>query len=123
MFLLAPVDYAEIVYSIGGFLREDLGLSELHDGVVEPLGNVVLFIPVGLLLVLHMRRAWPGTLAAVAISASVEIVQLLIPSRVTSVRDIVANTIGATVGALVAWLVVRRDVSAANPGPSPGSPG
>lgn len=107
-FLLAPVDYLVVVNSIGTFLRDDLGLTMIRDRTVEGISNVLLFIPVGLLLVLRLRRPWVGLTAALVISLGVEVTQSFIPSRVTSLRDIVANTFGALVGAAIAWWVVRR---------------
>lgn len=72
--------------------------------------NVVMFVPLSLLGAFLFRRwqvsEWvsAGFLATVLI----EVVQrLLLPTRTGSARDVVANTLGAFVGACAA-LVVRR---------------
>ncbi|WP_265520436.1 VanZ family protein [Oerskovia flava] len=83
--------------------------------VLEPLANVVMFVPFGLLgwfLAADRRPGTPrGRLAAVvvlagcALSASIETVQLAVPGRVTSLQDVVVNTAGALVGVLLALLL------------------
>lgn len=77
-----------------------------HYGV---LLNVVLFVPVGALLVVVLgRRWWWATLAAAALSGAIELVQLVFLAREASWGDVVANTAGALVGALVSDLLRRR---------------
>ena len=78
-------------------------------------GNVLLFVPWGLLLAIELaRRGW-GFFAAVMaamctgafLSASVEVAQLFAPRRTTSFIDVVTNSFGATVGAIAGWPWVR----------------
>lgn len=72
--------------------------------------NVLLFVPMGLLGVFVFgRRHVPGwVLAGFAASVIVEVVQrLLLPDRTWSASDIVANTLGALVGAGLGWLATR----------------
>jgi VanZ family protein len=73
--------------------------------VLEFLANVVLFAPLGVLLVLAFPgvRWWAVVLAGFLLSVGIELVQLAIPSRVSSVSDVVANTAGTTLGLLLAW--------------------
>jgi VanZ family protein len=68
--------------------------------------NVVLFLPIGFLLVIATRRWWVGMLIGVALSTACESVQALLPGRVSSIDDIVANTIGAIAGSVVAAVVL-----------------
>jgi glycopeptide antibiotics resistance protein len=80
---------------------------------VEAGANVVLFIPLGA-LVLLWRRDWTwlhATLVAFATTALIETgQQVLRPERFASMSDIVANTLGGAVGALlvVGWRRLRR---------------
>jgi glycopeptide antibiotics resistance protein len=80
---------------------------------VEAGANVVLFIPLGA-LVLLWRREWTwlhATLVAFATTALIETgQQVLRPERFASMSDIVANTLGGAVGALlvVGWRRLRR---------------
>lgn len=77
-----------------------------HYGV---LLNVVLFMPVGALLAVVARRPWWwATLAALAASAAIELVQWLWLEREGGWSDVVANTLGALLGALLGAAVVRR---------------
>jgi glycopeptide antibiotics resistance protein len=70
--------------------------------------NVVLFVPVGVALCLLVRRPWwQTTLVATAASALVELAQATLVERVGSVSDVVANGLGALLGAL-AITGVRR---------------
>lgn len=73
---------------------------------IEFVANVALFVPLGLLLRLGLPRAtWLG--AAViggAVSVAIEALQVLGP-RVSDPRDVVANSVGALTGALIAATV------------------
>lgn len=81
------------------------------------LSNILLFIPLGFLLtgwlsVDRPRRflvavAIAVPVASAALSAAIEFAQVYFPSRTVSARDVVAETIGGTIGG-VAWLAARR---------------
>ncbi len=88
------------------WLHDALGLTGFGPGWVEFTANVVMFLPLGFLLVSYLRRPWLGFLGALALSIAAELVQHVIPGRVASVRDVLANALGAAVGALLAWLTV-----------------
>lgn len=76
--------------------------------VIYVLGNVALFVPLGLFLHLALRRSVGLTvLLGALVSLGVEILQLPIWSRSSDVDDVILNTAGAAVGAAVAWLVLR----------------
>jgi len=106
--LLAPVSYSGIVHAIDSWLRSALGLTWFGSGWVEFTANILLFVPLGFLLTLIVRPHGLGVVVALLVSAGVELVQLVIPSREASLRDVLANTCGAAVGAVLAWLVVLR---------------
>ncbi|GAA1525386.1 glycopeptide antibiotics resistance protein [Agromyces terreus] len=87
--------------------------------------NVMLFIPVGVLaaLLLHRRR-WPLALfAGFAFTAGIELVQLVLPDRVSDPRDLVLNTIGSTVGVglVMAARGVRRSTAVIRPAATSGT--
>ena len=73
--------------------------------------NVLFFLPWGFLLAIWMARRGAGFFVSVAIamctgaflSCTVELLQLFAPSRSTSFVDLVTNSFGATVGALLGW--------------------
>lgn len=108
--VLLPVSYSAIVNGIGDWMRYDLGLTFFGSGWIEFVANILMFTPLGFLLALLFRHPWYGVALSLALSAAVEVVQIVIPSRQASLRDVVANVLGAALGATVAWLiVVRRD--------------
>jgi len=81
-----------------------------HYLLVDVVGNVVLFIPVGFTFAGALggrgrgrwwRWAW-AVGAAFLLSCGIEAVQLVMPSRATDVDDVLFNTLGAMLGALVA---------------------
>ncbi|MFE6735667.1 VanZ family protein [Microbacterium sp. NPDC057650] len=110
LIVLLPVSYSDIIAAIWNWIRADLGMTSFGAGWVEFTANVLMFLPLGFLLTLLFRHPWYGTLLALVLSAGVEIAQIVIPDRVASLRDIVANTLGAAIGAFAAWLfVLRRD--------------
>jgi VanZ family protein len=82
------------------------------------LGNVGFFVPVGLIaaLLLPRRFWWLAIPIGVVLSAALELGQaLFLPDRVASPSDVLANSIGAGLGALLGAAIraVRR------PGASP----
>jgi glycopeptide antibiotics resistance protein len=79
-------------------------------------GNVLLFVPFGILLPLVWRRLrfWSGIQIAIAASCSIELVQYLSRAwgskRLADVNDVVLNVLGASLGlALVFLLRWRRN--------------
>lgn len=81
---------------------------------IDVLGNVAVFVPFGAALaaatLLSSRqgqrdgfwRWWlKVTLVGLALSALIELGQLVIPGRVTDIDDVILNTLGAATGALI----------------------
>ncbi|MBH0055255.1 MULTISPECIES: VanZ family protein [unclassified Salinibacterium] len=70
---------------------------------LEFVANIALFVPLGLFFVLLVgkRRWWLALALAVVLTSGIEWVQQFIPSRVSDVRDIVSNSLGATIGVVV----------------------
>lgn len=78
--------------------------AAVHFLVVNVLGNMALFFPLGLTLAgalggSRRRRFAMAVGSAAALSVSIELVQLGLPSRTTDVDDVIFNTLGAAVGA------------------------
>jgi VanZ family protein len=82
------------------------GLPVTYLGV-EAVANVVMFVPFGVLVGLLVRRRWAVVLLAAATSTLIETVQLALPTRVSTVQDVVMNTLGAGVGVAALAVVAR----------------
>ena len=91
---------------------ETLGLTPWQGyEVVQFSANIALFVPLGafVLLLWHLAGLVQATLAGAAVSSLIELLQHLVrPERIASLQDVVANTIGAAVGAGLVWVVRRR---------------
>ena len=79
----------------------------LDFATVEFLANVAMFVPLGLFFVLLFGRGrwWLAILFGLALTVAIEFAQQFLPSRVPDPRDLVANSIGATLGVLVALVM------------------
>ena len=78
--------------------------------IPDVIQNILFFIPFGFLGVLSFARnkffaVFIVTFFGFVISLNVEILQLLTRDRVTSVTDLVTNTIGTGIGAVTAFIV------------------
>ena len=105
----------------GGLVRFDallgwlgsIGISAaVRYPLVESVANAVLFLPFGLLVALAAERWHPilrvvtAGLIAMGFSIAAETAQgMLLPDRTVDPRDVVANTAGAVIGALVPIVV------------------
>lgn len=80
-------------------------------GLIEALGNIALFIPLGILLAVVLARAswWRLLALSVLASACIEAGQLaFLAHRTASWTDIGLNALGAGIGLLAARLTQRR---------------
>ncbi|NYE35802.1 glycopeptide antibiotics resistance protein [Nocardioides cavernae] len=85
--------------------------------------NVVLFVPLGALVVLLVVRPWWwAALAAALGSTAIEVVQALWLAREGTWVDVAANTLGATIGALAVTPLARRRSRRAGPRGRPRRP-
>lgn len=100
-----------IVFRFARFVsaHTDISLTTSYT-VFEFLANIALFVPLGLLLVAAWPRAnaWIVVLLGYAASATIELVQTLLPSRFPTLSDVIANTIGTAIGCLLVRAVMRR---------------
>jgi VanZ family protein len=82
-----------------------VGRRWLADGIL----NLCLFVPFGLALGWNARSPAKAIFCGLLLSTTVELAQMWIPGRDPSLSDIIANTTGTIVGALIgmrprAWL-------------------
>jgi glycopeptide antibiotics resistance protein len=86
---------------------------------LEVAANVVMFVPFGVLALAAYRwmRVWSATLAGLVTSGIIEGVQLFLPTRYSTISDLIANTAGALLGALLVVGVrgARTRAEARNP--------
>ncbi|WP_243792948.1 VanZ family protein [Saccharopolyspora gloriosae] len=110
-----------------GYWAEPTGL--LADSSVQQFGfNILLFVPLGMFVRHLLREGFGGTvLAGFMVSLAVELTQITgiwflypCPYRLFDVDDLIANTSGALVGALLAR--VLRLVPGQHSGTEAGSP-
>ncbi|WP_346036987.1 VanZ family protein [Brevibacterium picturae] len=77
---------------------------------VERLANVAMFVPFGFLLALHLgrRRWWLGGVIGAAFSGAIEVFQgtVLSQTRFATVSDLITNTVGAGIGAVLALILM-----------------
>lgn len=89
-------------------------------GFVEAASNVLLFIPLGALVVwlLGWPYWWAGPAAGLLVSSLMELAQFLfLPARYPALADVAANTFGAALGTLLALLSMARAGSRRNAPP------
>ncbi len=75
--------------------------------IIDVLGNIVVFVPlgVGLAGALHQgnrrQTIWRAMLGGLLLSIAIELMQTAIPSRATDIDDLIFNTLGTALGALL----------------------
>ena len=84
------------------------GFAYMSYDLVDAAANVMWFVPIGVLALITIgRRYWiVALLLCVALSCVVEVVQAsVLSSRVGSISDVVANSMGAVMGILVGVII------------------
>lgn len=78
--------------------------------VINILGNIAAFMPLGTLL-WRWRRVpiVPMLCAAALLSLTIELLQWSIARRVSDIDDLLLNVLGAALGYLLAWRLAGRD--------------
>lgn len=85
-------------------LAQNLSHSEAYD-LIQFWANVVLYLPLGALAMLLAARTrwWHAVAFALAVSTAFELMQATLrPGRTADLSDVIANTLGAAVGAGIA---------------------
>jgi VanZ family protein len=108
---------------IDGQIADVLNLLHRHGvpqwfdyAFIEAFANILLFLPLGFVtrLAFPFKRWWQIGAFGLLVSGCVELGQLLfLHNRFASPSDIVTNTVGAVVGALLVSLIVKAKRSAA----------
>ena len=103
-----PVDSSDRgwVHSVVVWLAQSDLTAWITYDLIEFAANIGLFVPLGALL-LHLlgrRRWWLVLAVGFALSCGIELLQLVLPARVTDVRDVLANTLGTAMGIALALL-------------------
>lgn len=85
------------------------------DLILQILWNLVLFLPVGLLLMfmLTCKRKWLIAIVfSILLLTSIEVIQLLFHLGLFELDDIVHNTLGAIIGVCMfnIWCSVRKRI-------------
>ncbi|GMA27726.1 VanZ family protein [Arenivirga flava] len=85
-------------------------LAWLKVPTVEFAANIALFAPIGLLfaLLLGRRRWWLAVLVGLVLTCTIEFAQQFLPTRVPDPRDLLANGLGAALGAGLGRLAAGR---------------
>lgn len=89
--------------------------------LVESASNVLLFVPLGALMVWLLGRpyGWVGPAAGLLVSSLMELAQFFfLPARYPTLADVAANTSGAALGALLALLAMARRKPVRSPPPA-----
>ena len=68
--------------------------------LAENIMNVVVFVPVGVLFGLAMRRrnVWAALLVGAGLSAGIEVLQFVFNKGLAEVDDVMHNTLGCLIG-------------------------
>ncbi len=75
--------------------------DRIRDIIWNVVGNMVMFIPSGIVLPIIYRQLnsfWKVVAAGAVISLCTEILQLPFPSRASDIDDLILNTLGVAVG-------------------------
>jgi glycopeptide antibiotics resistance protein len=70
--------------------------------LIGVIGNVALFAPLGAVLRARGVELGQATARGLALSFAIELTQLVVPGRTTSVDDVLLNTVGVVLGYLLA---------------------
>lgn len=74
---------------------------------LEFIANVAMFVPLGLFFVLLLGRSrwWLAIVLGVVMTGAIELAQQFIAGRVSDPRDLLANSLGATIGTILALIL------------------
>lgn len=81
----------------------------INYNAVEFSANIVMFVPMGFFASSYFKNARVGIVVGALASCLIELAQaLLLPERFATGLDVLANTIGAGLGALLYYLIKPR---------------
>ena len=96
-----------LLWQLALFFDRHAATEWITFNLLEFAANVAMFLPFGVFFVLLFgrRQWWLAILVSVALTVGIEFAQQFIPNRVSDPRDIAANSIGATIGTLLALVL------------------
>ncbi len=71
-------------------------MNDLKD--INVVGNLLLFIPLGMYLAVLLKRKWPGVLLMFLLSVSFEAAQFIFNIGALDVDDVILNVLGGVLG-------------------------
>lgn len=100
-------DDQQLILRVLGALHRRGYVEWLDYDRLEFLANIGLFVPVGMFLLLFFGAGgwWIAALGSMGLTASIETMQHQIPGRVPDERDLIANTLGALIGIVIALVL------------------
>lgn len=122
--LVAPLTIPPRLHALGRrFLQGSLATSTpSHSLTLDTVLNFIGFMPFGVALAIVLRPRSPRRIILItafvgfALSLAIELAQAWMPSRDSSLRDLLLNTAGAPLGAWL-WVVARERLSRFLSGP------
>lgn len=108
-----------------GSLRQMISWFHLHGmpafigyAQIEFSANILLFVPMGIIAAEWTKNAWLGLGVGLLTSSIIELSQsLFLAARFPSALDILANTLGAGIGAVVYYFSHKRHQPVVKPVP------
>jgi hypothetical protein len=105
---LADPSAGRWAFAVADSLATRVSDGRLAWSETEVLANIALFVPAGFLLAVVLGRPAMAAVLCVLASACIELVQQrYFPSRVPTVADVLHNSLGGLIGAILAWPVSR----------------
>lgn len=118
---LFPFDFAELGSSGPRELVTSLSFEPTSRGDI--VSNLLLYMPLGLCLVLGLPTRWPRLAALVCalaagtlLSVGIELLQVHVGFRVSSLTDVVINAVGTLVGGVAAIVFLQMGSEVRIPG-------
>lgn len=107
---LSPVSGSNqfsFLWTLAEFFERHRSTEWITFNVIEFSANVAMFVPIGLFFVLLLgrRQWWLAIALGVLLTVGIELAQQNIANRVSDPRDLLANSIGAVVGTLLALVL------------------
>ncbi len=105
-----PVPFATVT-RFAAVLNHSKSRHAVMHAFVNLAGNVVMFIPLGMLLPILWRRwrkGWKCMLLCAAVIISIELIQLFAMLGTCDIDDLILNLLGAAIGYSMFALVMRR---------------
>lgn len=102
-----PGHQQNLIWQLALFFDGHESTEWITFNLLEFSANVALFVPLGIFFVLLLGRGrwWLAILLGVAMTIAIEFGQQFIPNRISDPRDLLANSIGTTVGTLLALVL------------------